>query len=417
MRNLLQPWFAAALTSDRSFQLQRVSARTSRRAKGTQPTVEWFHRLDDAHSVLLGQALEQIRGSYDVQIVGRTVSPTPDSLAPQAELLRRYAARDARQIAPHYGLKLGNSGPEPRAVEEAHASLTEVEGSPDYVQAANKAAESLWSGAAMPGTTVSANPALEPNRRRLHRLGHYQSGMLYFDGEWYFGVDRLPLLLNRLKEEGLGPAASHWRPEPFFSDVPPPPKPAHVELFYSARSPYSYLALRRALDIAESANVPLKIRPMLPMVMRGEPVPRVKRFYLVRDAAREARRHGIPFGRIRDPVGSGVERVLAVFVAARTRGLPALRFLERAATAIWSEGVEVAGDRGLRAVCEDSGISWEFATEALRDESWRTEVAVNQRALLELGHWGVPTFRVGEQVLWGQDRLWLLKWLVSGDAR
>jgi 2-hydroxychromene-2-carboxylate isomerase len=233
--------------------------------------------------------------------------------------------------------------------------------------------------------------------------------MLFFEGEWFFGVDRLPLLVERLFEERLGP-----RPNHFLALPPPPDKPAEIEFFYSVRSPYSYLALRRALDIAEAANVPLTIRPVLPMVMRGEPVPFSKRVYLLRDAAREAHRHDIPFGRVRDPVGRGVERVIAVFVAAQAENLPAIRFLECAATAIWSQGVAVDRDRGLRKVCAEAEIPWEFASNAIRDESWRSAVEANQVALREIGHWGVPTFRVGEHVLWGQDRLWLLEWLVSG---
>jgi hypothetical protein len=44
------------------------------------------------------------------------------------------------------------------------------------------------------------------------------------------------------------------------------------------------------------------------MVMRKLPVPRQKALAFVRDAAREARYHGIPFGRIADPVGRPVER-------------------------------------------------------------------------------------------------------------
>ena len=51
---------------------------------------------------------------------------------------------------------------------------------------------------------------------------------------------------------------------------------------------------------------------VLPMVMRGLPVPRPKRLYIVHDAAREARLHSTPFGRFNDPVGRPTERGLAI---------------------------------------------------------------------------------------------------------
>ena len=46
--------------------------------------------------------------------------------------------------------------------------------------------------------------------------------------------------------------------------------------------------------------------------MRGLPVPRAKQIYIMRDTKREAERLGMPFGRVVDPVGPGVERGLAV---------------------------------------------------------------------------------------------------------
>ena len=56
------------------------------------------------------------------------------------------------------------------------------------------------------------------------------------------------------------------------------------------------------------------------MVMRSLPVPPSKRRYITLDAAREARRLGIPFGRIADPVGRPVERGYSLLPWARTQG-------------------------------------------------------------------------------------------------
>src|SRR5690606_7291870 len=41
------------------------------------------------------------------------------------------------------------------------------------------------------------------NTGRVHAMGHYQGGMLRYEGEWYWGLDRLPLLVARLRDEGL----------------------------------------------------------------------------------------------------------------------------------------------------------------------------------------------------------------------
>lgn len=44
------------------------------------------------------------------------------------------------------------------------------------------------------------------------------------------------------------------------------------------------------------------------MIMRGLPVPRAKRLYIVRNTKREAEALGLPFGPIADPVGGPTAR-------------------------------------------------------------------------------------------------------------
>ena len=112
-------------------------------------------------------------------------------------------------------------------------------------------------------------------------------------------------------------------------------------LFFSFRSPYSYLALARTYAMADHYGLNLKIRPVLPMVMRGLSVPKAKRFYILKDAAREARLHRVPFGKVCDPVGAGVERCMAIWPFAEKEGR--LReWLRAAATGIWSQGINAA---------------------------------------------------------------------------
>ena len=41
-------------------------------------------------------------------------------------------------------------------------------------------------------------------------------------------------------------------------------------------------------------------------------------------------------------------------------------------------------------------------------EAWRERAAANRAELFDAGLWGVPSFKVGNTVVWGQDRLWAL---------
>jgi 2-hydroxychromene-2-carboxylate isomerase len=44
----------------------------------------------------------------------------------------------------------------------------------------------------------------------------------------------------------------------------------------------------------------------------------------------------------------------------------------------------------------------------MQDDSWRDKVEANRESMFESGCWGVPTVRLGDFVVWGQDRDWML---------
>src|SRR3954453_8485207 len=87
---------------------------------------------------------------------------------------------------------------------------------------------------------------------------------------------------------------------------------APLDFYFSFRSPYSYLAAPRAFALGERYDVDVRYQGVIPMAMRGQSVPRAKRLHTLRDVDREARRLGMPFGRIHDPIGDGALRCLLV---------------------------------------------------------------------------------------------------------
>jgi 2-hydroxychromene-2-carboxylate isomerase len=177
-----------------------------------------------------------------------------------------------------------------------------------------------------------------------------------------------------------------------------------LDFFFSFRSPYSYLAAPRAFALADRFAVDIVYRGVLPMAMRGEAVPRAKRLHTIRDVAREAKRLGMPFGRIHDPIGEGAWRCLLVGEHAVDVGRERAFVLE-SSRGIWSEAIDVAGDPGLRTVCERAGLDWAQCRAALGDPTLRARVDANTTALGDLGHWGVPVLRFSDELFWGQDRI------------
>jgi 2-hydroxychromene-2-carboxylate isomerase len=115
--------------------------------------------------------------------------------------------------------------------------------------------------------------------------------MFYFDGEWFWGIDRIRLLEQRLSAEGFdtetGPLCV---PEPTPLDTTGKNLDGILlEYFPSLRSPYTAIGHQRVLDLVNHSGVSVKVRPVLPMMMRGIPAPREKQRYIITDAGREGR--------------------------------------------------------------------------------------------------------------------------------
>ena len=83
-------------------------------------------------------------------------------------------------------------------------------------------------------------------------------------------------------------------------------------------------------------------------------------------------------------------------------------FLLNAGEAIWARGVDVATDKGMRKVTGRTGLFWPDVVAAMQDDAWRPIVDANRESMMDSGCWGVPTMRLGDFVVWGQDRGWLL---------
>lgn len=273
----------------------------------------------------------------------------------------------------------------------------------------------LWGGKALPpGSGDAATKKAEGDALRA-RLGHYLGGMLNYAGEWYWGLDRLHYLEERLAALGVrkpdAPVTPIYRqPSSPLPDASPVPasRSGDLHFYLSFRSPYTWVATARVKALADAYGLNLKLRFVLPMVMRGLPVPPAKRTYITLDAAREARRAGVSFGRIADPVGKPVERgySLLPWAVAQGRGY---EFCFAFMRAVWSQGVDAGSDAGMRRIVEAAGLDWREAQPLIGNNDWRAEAEANRQELFGLGLWGVPCFRFGDTFAWGQDRLWVIE--------
>ncbi|MDP4575483.1 2-hydroxychromene-2-carboxylate isomerase [Qipengyuania sp. G39] len=201
-----------------------------------------------------------------------------------------------------------------------------------------------------------------------------------------------------------------------------------AELYFSFRSPYSYLSVGRYRAVTEDYDLDIALRPVWPLAIR-EPDFFERNHpnwlgYTMRDMLRVAQFHDIPFGAPRpDPIVQDtatrkiakdqpyIRRVTRMGQAAARRGA-GLVFAAEAGRMIWGgqeywhEGRHLA--EALKAAGLDPAeIEGEIESDA---DALDDEIAANQDSLEAAGHWGVPTLVFDGEPFFGQDRIEMVRW-------
>lgn len=411
-RSAIKSRIAEYITSETRVQRKRSSFEKQRSRHGEGHEVNYFHHVADPYAHLTLQALGDFQRLYAVTLKIHLISGPPDWAVPERSALEAYARTDATFLAKHYGLAGGHfDAPDKDQITQAEILMAAVLADDTSVSKLLEISNKLWSGEKIQpsGSGDKADHAKTCGDALLAEYGHYLGATFYYGGEWYWGIDRLHYLQDRLHELGLGPFASNLAPaftQKEHADTPS----THmaVDFFLSFRSPYSYLAFDRTCTLADRQGVNLNIRPVLPMVMRGLPVPPMKRKYILADAAREACLHAIPFGRICDPLGTAIERGYSLLEFAEKNG-KLREFCSAFMAGVWAKGVDASTDKGLSCILADAGLDWQQARLVVDNDDWRLRTEQNRKELSDLGLWGVPSFRVGATGIWGQDRLWAVE--------
>ncbi len=382
--------------------------------------LDLYFDIADPWSYLAAQAAKRLVDAYGVELGVHVVTPPASDVNSAPALRSKHAVRDAQLLADYWDVDFpGKKEADPGALRDVGTALVRERPAAEQLQAALELAGAMWANdkkqlALLLGkwgteSSMRVPPILNANYEALRKAGHYQGGMLAYGGEWYWGVDRLRFLEEALAQDTGKQVAGVVAPRPDSERAPEKlsDKPLACEMWFSFRSPYSYLALEQIEQVL--GEVPLTLRPVLPMVARGHQLPQVKRMYIVRDAKREADRLGIPFGNICDPLGAGVEHCIAIAHWASQRGAAdLLAFAKSAMRGIWAEARDMSEYVDLRHVVERAGLPWAEAKAALGNEAAVKWATANAADLAVIGLWGVPSFRCGDFVAWGQDRLPLL---------
>ena len=201
-----------------------------------------------------------------------------------------------------------------------------------------------------------------------------------------------------------------------------------AELYFSFRSPYSYLSIGRYRAMSEAYDLEIALRPVYPIAIRDPDIlftNALQGRYIFIDAARSAQMLEIPYRWPRpDPVVQDmmtrkvsedqpyIYRLTRMGQAAQRQG-KGVSFADEVSRIIWSGETDDWHKGGhLSQAVARAGLDFDEldAVVEAEAEALDAEITANQDALTAAGHWGVPTLVFEGEPFFGQDRIEMVNW-------
>ena len=210
-----------------------------------------------------------------------------------------------------------------------------------------------------------------------------------------------------------------------------------IDVFWSFRSPWSYLATPRLAEWQEKYELNVIFRPVYPIAIRT-PEFFLQRdplwfSYFMTDVFRVAEFLSLPLTWPNpDPVQQymgddgkprtaaeqpHIHRLTRLGVVASEQGR-GIQFADEVARLIWGGNVNWHEGDLLAEATARAGLELPLLDEVVKTEEARLEAQIqsNQEDHMSAGHWGVPTFAFKGEPFFGQDRLDVLLWRLKKEG-
>ena len=182
-----------------------------------------------------------------------------------------------------------------------------------------------------------------------------------------------------------------------------------IEFFFDYGSPFSYLADTQLKGLAERTGARVLYRPMLlggvfKETGNSSPITiEAKRKYMMADLERWAKYYGVPTPHnAHFPINT--MRLMRGAIAAERTGVFAA-YHRAIFEAFWREGLNLGDVAVVRGVLQKAGFDAERLAADSEKHAVKDALRVATEAAVARGAFGAPTFFVGDQMFWGNDRL------------
>ena len=185
----------------------------------------------------------------------------------------------------------------------------------------------------------------------------------------------------------------------------------NIDYYFSVLSPFTYLADDRLEAIASRHGVGIKYKPfniVEVFAKTGGTAPKdrhaSRQAYRLQDLARTARMNGMDINLAPAHWPTNPEPAsVAIILASRKKSGDIGKLVRAILGACWSQDRDIAENEVIVNCLESAGHDRSLATWI--DDSAIDEYRQNTREAVSRNVFGAPSYLVGDQVFWGQDRL------------
>ncbi|MBK8170184.1 MAG: 2-hydroxychromene-2-carboxylate isomerase [Sandaracinaceae bacterium] len=189
-----------------------------------------------------------------------------------------------------------------------------------------------------------------------------------------------------------------------------------IEFFFDIGSPYSYLAATQLDAVSKRTGVPVEWRPFLlggVFKASGNDMPArvaAKGVYMFKDLSRFAMLYGVPFKfSSRFPLNT-LRTQRALTGTMLTQGADAMQRLAQALyRQYWVEDQDVSADEVIVRTAVSVGLDGAAIVGGADQSAAKDRLRADTDEAVKRGAFGAPTFFVGDEMFFGNDRLVLLE--------
>lgn len=182
-----------------------------------------------------------------------------------------------------------------------------------------------------------------------------------------------------------------------------------VEYYFSITSPWAYLGGERLVAMCSKAGVDITPFLIANIAENGwiplKDKPAVRQKYVFQDLARWARKIDAP---IKLEGRAGLKDAAPAYkmvVAAQLAGTPVMPLVLALQKALWGYGEDIGDPMVRAAVADKAGYDGKVLLAAEDDTAVPAAFQKTIAHATARGVFGSPTYILGEEVFWGQDRL------------